>query len=93
MFKLNKYHVFFYSCPAIFEVPLYLIIDRTFDSRGKWLNASYQVYVSKQILMLGDRKPVAPPYLWFIDICIIVFVFIVKSVTCKISFVLTMLPS
>jgi hypothetical protein len=24
--------VFFYSCPAIFEVPLYLIIDRTSDS-------------------------------------------------------------
>jgi hypothetical protein len=25
---------------------LYLIIDRTSDSRGKWLNASYQVYFS-----------------------------------------------
>ena len=25
---------FFYSCPAIFEVPLYLIIDRTSDSCG-----------------------------------------------------------
>jgi hypothetical protein len=25
---------YFYSCPAIFEVPLYLIIDRTSDSCG-----------------------------------------------------------
>ena len=26
---------FFYSCPAIFEVPLYLIIDRISDSCGE----------------------------------------------------------
>ena len=38
---------FFYSCPAIFEVPLYLIIDRT---------SRFLCYIGKSIQILGESK-------------------------------------
>jgi hypothetical protein len=43
LLKLSKVGApwgFFYSCPAIFEVPLYLIIDRTSDS-CEYIDHSY----------------------------------------------------
>ena len=54
---------FFYSCPAIFEVPLYIIIDRTCDSCAYMYFPLYkQVVLSEETVFNegeGDTDPQA----------------------------------
>jgi hypothetical protein len=41
----------FYSFPAIFEVPLYLIIDRTSDSCGRVVKPKIEMLINHPIIV------------------------------------------